>query len=349
MERKLATIQKITAIDKIPNADNIVVASILGWKVVVKRDEFNVGDLVVYCEIDSFLPVKPEFEFLREYNCFKKNGELEGFRIKTVKLRQQVSQGICFPLSIFKDMFIAVEEGMDVSDILGIVKYLLPIPENMKGLTKGNYPSFGIKSDEPRVQNLQEILTKFKGTKCVITEKIDGGSATYYIKDGEFGVCSHHIELKETDNNLFWKVAREQKIEEKLRSLGKNVMIIGELCGIGINKNLSRITNTTVLFFDAFDVDKFKHHSHNNFVSLLQKLELQIVPIIESNYVLDDDVVKLVEKSKGYSMLNPKMIREGIIIRQLEYVDDSSMYFGVDNNRLSFKVLNPDYLLKFEE
>lgn len=95
MERKLASIQKILSLEKIEGADKIEKATVLGWEVVVKKGDFKVGDLVVYCEVDSILPDRKEFEFLRERN----------FRIRTIKLKKQVSQGICFPLSIILEYF----------------------------------------------------------------------------------------------------------------------------------------------------------------------------------------------------------------------------------------------------
>src|SRR3954469_22798694 len=105
--RTLASIQTVNAAEPIPNADAIERIRVLGWWVVVKKGEFKPGDKLVYCEIDSLLPERPEFEFLR-LSSFKPAqlddaGETilpAGFRIKTVKLRGQVSQGICFPLSI---------------------------------------------------------------------------------------------------------------------------------------------------------------------------------------------------------------------------------------------------------
>ncbi len=93
MERKLATIQKIIEVHPIVNADNLERAVIKGWNVVVKKGEFQAGDLCVYCEIDSLMPERPEFEFL----------ESKKYRIKTTKFRGQVSQGIAFPLSILPE------------------------------------------------------------------------------------------------------------------------------------------------------------------------------------------------------------------------------------------------------
>ncbi|MFH1288821.1 MAG: RNA ligase (ATP), partial [bacterium] len=117
MDRKLASIQKIIDIQPIPNADNIEVAAILGWKVVTRKSEFKPGDMVVYIEIDSVLPERPEFEFLRT-NCFIDNGIVKGFRIKTKKFRKQISQGICFPISILSGLKCEFAEGNDVTTLL---------------------------------------------------------------------------------------------------------------------------------------------------------------------------------------------------------------------------------------
>lgn len=76
MERKLASIQTILEINPIEGADNIVVATVLGWHCVVKKGEFNVGDKIIYIEVDSILPATPEFEFMAKYN----------YRVKTVRV-----------------------------------------------------------------------------------------------------------------------------------------------------------------------------------------------------------------------------------------------------------------------
>lgn len=156
--RKLASIQKIKDVQPIQGADTIEVASVLGWKVVVKKGEFQVGNLMVYCEIDSILPEKPEFEFLRNKN----------FRIRTIRLRGQVSQGICFPLSVLPTNF-EIEEGKECTEVLEIIKYEPPIPASLSGIVKGTFPSFIPKTDETRVQVLQELL---QGNRVLYSRKI---------------------------------------------------------------------------------------------------------------------------------------------------------------------------------
>lgn len=340
MSRKLATIQKIKNIFPIPGADKIEVAEILGWKVVVKKGEFQVGDLCVYCEIDSILPEKPKFEFLRD----------KKFRIKTCRLRGQISQGICFPLNILSDTLKnEVKEGEDVTELLGIEQHIPQIPACIAGIVKGLFPSFIPKTDETRVQVLQSILDRYKGEKCYITEKVDGSSVTYYIKDGEFGVCSRNLELKEDDKNAFWEFAHKINLKERMLKVEKNFAIQGELIGAGIQKNNLRLPEKTVKFFTSFDIDKYQYYNYGEFVMQMKYLELETVPIITDNYILSSNIDELVEMSKGFSELNPKVYREGIVIRPLIEKVDLQMSSEWGNGRVSFKVINTEYLLRYEE
>ena len=102
-----------------------------------------------------------------------------------------------------------------------------------------------------------------------MTEKVDGCSVTYFYKDGEFGVCSRNLELRETEDNLFWKMARTLKIEEKLKQYydaqKTNMAIQGELIGMGIQKNNLRLPENKVLFFNVFNIDKFEYLTINSY------------------------------------------------------------------------------------
>lgn len=337
--RKLATIQIISKLSAIPNSDNLEVADILGWKAVVRKGEFKESQKVIYCEIDSFLPIKPEYEFLRK-SCYKKfqNGE-EGFRIKTIRLRGQVSQGLVLPIT--EDL----EVGTDVTERLGIVIYNPPIPACLMGSVKAQFPNFIPKTDETRVQVLQDVLTRYKGTKCYVTEKVDGSSGTFFMKDGVFGVCSRNLELLETEGNSFWKIARELQIEEKLKQLG-NYALQGEVFGFGIQDNPLKLSNVKVVFFNVFDIDKYKYLEFAEFEKFIHNLGYNTVPIIEREYILQDDIPTLVQKSIGKSIICPTVNREGIVIRPLIEMVDLQMSEGFSNGRLSFKSINPEYLLE---
>ena len=334
--RKLATIQKIKDLQPIAGADRIERATVLGWHVVVKKGDFQVGDYCVYCEIDSLLPEKPEFEFLRPRK----------FRIKTVRLRKQISQGIAFPTSILDDYEdVEIKEGADVTDLIGVKKYEPPIPITMGGNVKGAFPGFIPKTDEIRIQSMPDVLTRSenRGKRCYVTEKIDGTSATYYLKDGEFGVCSRNLELRESEKNIHWIAARQYDLAARLRGLNQNIAIQVEIIGPKIQKDKYALAKPQLMVFNVFDINRYEFLSYEDFVSFTETLKLETVPILRDDYVLgQDDVDSLVRMSEGKSVVNPKILREGIVIRSVVETRDPEI------GRLSFKVINPLFLLKFE-
>jgi RNA ligase (TIGR02306 family) len=333
MERKLATIRVISDIRPIEGADMIELATVGGWNIVVAKNVgHKVGDHVVYCEIDSFLPIKEEFEFLRK-SSYKKMGDQEGFRLKTIKLRGQVSQGLILPMSVFGDFSWTAYEGLDVTNRLGIVKYEPPIPAELSGKVKGGFPSFLHKTDEERVQNLVKEYGEYKFTSThqfYMTEKLDGSSATFYMNEGEFGVCSRNLELLETEGNTFWKVARELDLENKLKDKG-NICLQGELIGEGIQGNPYKIKGQNVHFFNAFDIDKQTRLGINEFLVLLDDMELVSVPILDVAMLLPDTVKGMLELAEGKSRLNDKTEREGVVVRSLD-------------NTISFKAISNKFL-----
>jgi RNA ligase (TIGR02306 family) len=334
--RKLASIQRIRKLEPIEGADAIEKALVLGWELVVKKGEHQPGDMVVYCEIDSLMPDRPDFEFLKP----------RGMRIRTIRLRGQISQGIIFPLTILPPDF-EIKENVDCTEVLGITKYELPVPAYLSGKVKGAFPSFMPKTDETRVQVLQELLDKYKGQRCCVTEKLDGSSATYYLNNGEFGVCSRKLELYDDDVNSFWKVARQMNIEEKLRSLNRNISLQGELIGEFVQSNKYKLRGQTVRFFNAFDIDKYESLSCEELVSLLRELDLPGVPVITNDYYLENDVNAIVKMSVIKSTLNPQAWAEGIVIRLHQNTTDFD--FSDIRGRLSFKAINPEFLLKYGE
>jgi len=337
--RKLASIQKIKALEPIEGADAIEKATVLGWQLVVKKGEYKVGDLAIYCEIDSILPDRPEFEFMKPRNM----------RVRTIKLRGQVSQGICFPLSFLPEGFAIVEDA-DCTTELEIIKYELPIPACLSGIAKGRFPQFIPKTDEIRVQVFQSVLDACKGEKCYVTEKVDGSSATFYLNNGEFGVCSRNLELIEDSENSFWKFARQTDMQSKLSALHRNLALQGELVGESIQSNKLKLRGQTVLFFNAFDIDSQTYLDFYEFEQIISTLGYQTVPVIEYNYLLESDINTLVKKATIKSSVLADAWAEGIVIRSysqnlLVRTADDQLVKG----RLSFKVINPEFLLKYGE
>ena len=373
MNRKLASIQRITKLSPIDGADKIEVADILGWKVVVaKSDNFKVGDLVVYCEIDSILPDKPEFEFLRERK----------FKIKTIKLRGQVGQGICFNLDSIPEMKQQFakgigyywDEGDDVTDIIGVKKYdplaewekkefekrqlihknrinkffskykwyrnLLFKPERIP------FPSFIKKTDEDRIQLFPNICEEYKGFDFQYTEKLDGTSATYFITKNKlfsklfkpyiFCVCSRNYQLIKNDNSVYWKIAKQLK--EKLTWLIKQVdadyvVLQGEIIGVGIQGNKYNLKEIDFYLFNVFyDDEQLDNELLSNVAEII---EVKTVPIL-GEITIKNTIQDMVNFSVGQSAINSKTKREGLVFRN----------YG---KGLSFKVINPDFLLQYDE
>jgi len=329
MERKLVSVQVVSDLQPIPEADLIEVATINGWKLVVKKGEFKVGDLAVYFEIDSFLPYVEQYAFLQK-SSYKKMGEVQGFRLKTIKLRGQVSQGLLLPMTILPEGVYQV--GDDVSGILNVVKFEPPIPAQLAGVMKGNFPSFVPKTDEERIQNLSQSWDNFKTNCFYVTEKLDGSSATFYHNNGVFGVCSRNIDLLETPDNTFWKMARQLNIEPILSSLG-NFAIQGELIGEGIQGNPYKIKGHQVWFFNVFDIDKQAYLPYNEFVKMVSDASLNVVPMIDNYYTLPDTIDDILLFAEGKSTLHHETEREGLVIRS-------------HNRNISFKAISNKFLLK---
>ena len=334
-ERKLASIRIISDIQPIEGADIIELSIVDGWKVVVAKNVgHKVGDMVIYCEIDSFLPIKDEFEFLRKTSYKKMSDGTEGFRLKTIKMRGQVSQGLILPMSVVEYTNVGFEVGMDVTNLLGISKYEPPIPAELSGKVKGLFPSFLRKTDEERVQNLTKEYEQYKslGRNFYVTEKLDGSSATFYHKDGVFGVCSRNLELFETEGNSFWKVARELDLENKMKDFGVNISLQGELIGEGIQGNPYKIKGQTVKFFNLFDIDLQVYHSLAHLGRALGIMGLKMVPIVDEFFVLPNTIEELLKYAEDKSVLNTKFDREGVVIRS-------------NDRTISFKVISNKFLL----
>jgi RNA ligase (TIGR02306 family) len=351
--RKLASIQAVSLAEPIPNADAIERIRVLGWWVVVKKGEFQVGDTVVYCEVDSLLPERSEFEFLRT-SSFKPaviDGETvvqrAGFRIKTVKLRGQVSQGICFPLSILPPGAPS-ETGADVTAFLDIIKYEPPLPVGMGGKVKGGFPDFLGKTDEIRVQVLEPVLARHRGKPFYVTEKLDGTSCTVFLKGDEFGVCSRNLWMDESDEtNILVRLAKRLDLPARLRKisqrLGVAVAIQGEAIGPGIQKNRYELATIELHVFNLVDLDSGRLVDLAATTDVLAAVGLSMVPYL-GEIVLDHSVDQLVEFSIGKSLLNPRLQREGVVLRPLSEEYDPDV-----GGRLSFKVINPQFLLKYDE
>ena len=335
--RKMAVIRKIDAIDPINGADAIECATIGGWKVVVKKGEFNVGDCVVYCEIDSWIPTKLA-PFLSKGKEPREFEGIKGERLRTVKLRGQLSQGLLLNLDQVIPETHSFGEGADVSEYLGVIKWERPMNAQLAGMAKGNFPSLIPKTDQERVQNLvQEIISASEaGMKFEVTEKLEGSSMTCYLIDGEFGVCSRNLDLKETVENTFWQVARRDGIEEKMREDGHFVSfaIQGELIGPGIQGNIYKLSKPEFRVFDVYNISDGCYISPSERQTLITMMGLLHVPVMVEDYELAGagGIEGLLSFAEAKSVIQLQIEREGIVFKEI-------------NGGMTFKVISNKYLL----
>lgn len=338
-ERKLVTLRKISEVHPIENADNIERVVIDGWNVVSRKGEFKKGDDCVYFEIDSLLPEEERYEFLRKSSW---KPALQKFRLKTAKLRGVISQGLVLPLSSFDLNFSNYNTGDDLTEVLGVEKYEPPIPAELGGDVKGNFPYFIPKTDEERVQNVPDIIARHPNTEFVITEKIDGTSSTFYVKDGEFGFCGRNWEFKLETENTYKKIAGMYNLEEKMSSLSKSIAIQGEIAGPSIQKNKYKLDNHKLFVYHAYDIDNQRYYDHDEFMALCKEIGVETVPVLEIRKL--DGIIfdELLAMADGESKLY-KTKREGIVIKsRVEKTDP-------ETGRLSFKVISNKFLMKHGE
>ena len=332
----MATIRRIDKIEPIEGADKIVCATVGGWKLVTAIDNgFKEGDLVVYCEIDSWIPTSVAPFLTKPGHVPKVYEGVEGEKLRTIKLRGQISQGLIMPLSVLTMVESELIEGLDVSVPLGIVKYEPPVSAALAGVARGNFPSWIYKTDQERIQNLKREFPKLQEHTWEVTEKLEGSSLTAYIRDGVFGVCSRNLDLVETEGNTFWKVAREQKLEEKLRVFGKNIAVQGELIGEGVQDNIYKIKGHNFCLFDVFLIDTATYMLPHERLLFAVEAGINHAPRkLGTNSIAGMTMEEVIALADGDSEIGVKPKREGLVFK------------STTDHQLSFKVISNVYLSK---
>lgn len=346
--RKLAKIVKIDELNPIEGADAIECAVVGGWKVVAQKGLYNVGDLAVYFEIDSWIPTELA-PFLSKGKEPREFEGIKGERLKTIKLRGQLSQGLLMPLEeACKNIESELFEGLDVTVPLGILKWEKPVNAQLAGVCRGNFPSLIPKTDQERAQNLKKeiVAANEAGTQFEITEKLEGSSMTVYrmVVDGEmtFGVCSRNMDLKEVAGNTFWDVARQDDIEAKMAAVDEfwSFAIQGELVGPNIQGNIYKLSKPEFRVFDVYDIQAGKYLNPEARFQLITRMGLKHVPILAYTASMYDtlgisDMNQLLAFADGKSMngaAGHEPLREGLVFKEV-------------NGGMTFKVISNQYLL----
>jgi len=353
---ELASVQKIINIEPIEGADNIVKATILGWEVVVKKDEFKIGDLCAYIQIDTIVPEMLAYEFLRERK----------FRVRTIKLRKQISQGLIVPLPVGN-----WKEGNDLTEILGIKKYskdqemiqevhrtpkgffkklwfickwkyLYKIFPSLKTFNRASFPKDFISiTDEERIQNIPSVLETKKGKTFVVSEKLDGSSITIIhqksrLRKSKFRICSRRFELFNKQNE--WsKVFVSTNFQKYILALvlhfnTNNIMVQGEFIGKP-QGNKYQLKENEIRLFNIYV--NGKRLMQDDFYNVCRLIEIPCCPLLNVMN-LDFTLPEIITYAEGKSTLNSNTEREGVVFRDIE-------------TGLSFKVISNKYLLKNNE
>lgn len=373
MVRSLASIRRVTKIQSIPNADNIELCIIDGWQVVTKKNELKEGGLCVYFEIDSFLPDTPKLEFL---GTPKTHQGKQGHRLKTIKLRGQISQGLALPLSLVFTNTETLSEGDDVTDLLNVIKYDNSLIDNAPGLRAGNpagkFPWFIPKTDQERIQNLVSYFEQHKDTVFEETLKLDGSSCTMYkmprtltmwdklkrffgfkVKPYHFGVCSRNLEIKPSENysttfknddkesefkqSNFWYVAKKYRIENLLP---KGYAVQGELIGPKIQANHEKVADLDFFVFDIYNI-----HEQRYLTPLERKVVMRDVLLGVNHVPTVNSCINIFQECESVSSLLARV--KGASMNS-GTISEGRVYKSLDG-KVSFKCINNDYLLKCEQ
>ena len=339
-ERKLATVRVIEEIKFIEGADKICAYRIGGWWVVDQIDKYTIGSMVVFVEVDSFVPHELA-PFLSKGKEPREYEGIKGERLRTIKLKGQLSQGLILSLehcvNVLGSSPARFDEGVDATEWLRVIKWERPISPQLVGLIRGNFPSEIPKTNQERIQNLTREYSELQKHQWAVTEKLDGTSVTFYLdREGNFHVCSRNIDLKQDENNLYWKMAIDLDIERKMLELNcKGLALQGEIIGEGIQGNQYK-RKPVLHLFDIYDAEFGNYLSFDTLHAVAFNLGLQVAPVVGRDFPLMDYTIEgLLKYAEGASQLNGSQ-REGLVFQCLDFPENS------------FKVISNQWLLKNE-
>lgn len=368
--RKLVTIRQINDIQDIEGADRIKVATVDGWKTIVQKDTFKIGDYCVYFEIDSLIPETNEtFGFLQTTKKFE--GKTWKY-LKTIRLRGQISQGLVLAISNLPEVEYIVKErpqdflDYDFSEVLGIIKYEPPSELAVSGDSKGTFPSYIRKTGEERIQNVFEKMKRNYGdVEFIPTLKMDGSSLTvcyvnnptYFVGNSEDNkdlteqvwVGSHNHVLKaplEVDGeeivrkNGFYDAVDSINLRERLaewcRANNTQIAIQGELLGPKIQGNFEKFNQFTMRAFYIYFVEEARRATPEEFIRICSEIGVETVKHYAPIKVFEvfSSVDEILDFAEGESEFNKN--REGLVFKA------NVMRNG---EPISFKAISNSFLL----
>ena len=332
----------------------IETATVLGWEVVVKKGEYKVGDLCAYIQIDTVVPELPEYDFLRERK----------YRVRTIRLRKQISQGLIVPLPSGK-----WKEGDDITDVLGIKKYEKPdsnperyekprMPKKwykkwyyifkynflfklfpmLQKKSRSPFPKHLVSiTDEERIQNIPQVLEQYKGKLFVVSYKLDGSSITIIhskvLGKSKFRICSRRFELHDKKND-WYRVFKDTGFDNEVLKLvnhfsTNDIIVQGEAIG-KFNGNHHNLQREQIRLFNIYVSGK--RLNQKEFLKVCLANNIPHCPLYKE-VTLNHTLPEILKESEIKDILNPVADVEGLVWR------------CIDDN-MSFKVINNNYLVK---
>lgn len=359
----------IEKVEKHPDADSLDIATVLGdYPVIVKRDEYKVGDVACYLPIDTIVPDTTQFYFLCPVNReqYEEGGEVksrilgpkypvgqvpEKYRIiKAKKIRGRYSQGMLvqIPSSKFPEP-LSLKVGDSVIDLFQLKKHEEEVDDNipnakkMRGANAASPPK-GWTIPYYDIEGARKYFSCIKeNEEIVITEKINGRNASF-VFDGEKLWTKSRRYFKNPDPDDLWcDIAIRYNLEEKL-SKYPNLVLFGELygqvkkfrydCELVDGKMLSKIR-----FFDIYDLKTQKYLDYDDFTSIIKDLNLDLAPQLYRGLLKSKEEIYAL--AEGMTSLGGKHVREGIVIRTVKERYESKL-----DSRLQLKLIGEGYNLQ---
>jgi RNA ligase (TIGR02306 family) len=313
------------------------------WQVVVQKGLHEIGNLVVYIEVDSILPDKPWCEFMKP----------RGLRVRTIEFKQTVSQGLIIPLSDIKDEWndsIAdLTIGLEVSELLNCTHYEKPIPACLSGVAKGGFPiSLFPKSDEENIQNIPQIIKYCRDNSILMysTKKYDGSPLTAYRENQELNVCSRNLNIKrpaDLNENSFWRMAGKYSLGD----LPEGWAIQAELIGPGVQKNVEGLKELEIRVFAVHNFAEGRNFvPYAEMIRFCREFALPMAEALDISFFFDPtaSVESLLEDVEKVAYQNGRQV-EGVVYRPV--LSDRKREH--DLKPISFKVVSNKYRLKHGE
>lgn len=315
-----------------PNADKLDLCKIRGWQCVAQREKYKTGDLALYIPIDSVLPETLVLKLGIE-KMYRK-------RIRSIKLRGMLSQGMLAPLDILPPGTYPGPRGFerrptpgdDVTSLLGITKYEEPIPVHMSGVMLPQEPYFFKYTDIENYKNYPNVFAL--GEQVVVTEKLHGSSGRAAKIDGKLYVGSHNCNLKESETNLYWRSAKLLHLEDRLQ---EGEQVFWEVYGKGVQDLTYGESGINVAVFDF--MKKGQYVDYLDFAQITTDRGWLTVPKLFAGEWNPETP----SYAQGNSAHCPSQIKEGVVVKPLK-----ERHSDLLQGRCITKIIGDQYYLRKE-